>query len=547
MWKRQAAALVCALLVLLAWSKGRAQASPDAVCAGCHRTIYDNYEQTPMARGSGPAGPALLPGEFSHAASGIRYALQREAGGRAVLRYTRAAPLLDGHEKLEYFIGSGKRGRTYLFQTDGYWFQSPVNFYTRSAGYEMAPGYSAVHEMPSNLRVDEGCLSCHSSGVQPTAAGSPNHFGDRPFTQNGITCARCHGDASAHVASRGTSPVLNPAKLDSTRRDAICQQCHLEGEGSVLLRGKTALSYKPGDDLFQSVAYYVHANSDGAGVRAVSQVEALAQSVCQRRSGAAMSCTSCHDPHRTIPAAERVSWYRGRCLSCHTSAKIAHQHHPEQPDCTACHMPTKPTTDIAHEQATDHRILKRPAEMPMDEEQSSRLVPVLGSSRGPRELGLAYAAFARKGDLFSLGEAVKLLTVADGNSSAVASSGDPDVLFALAQMYSRQGEGQRAAELYRRVYQSSPSYPGAAAAMGDLAAANGDMAQAALAWTHALEQDSADVALRQRLAEAECRLGDRAAAVRTLEQALPFRPDAPLLRSTLVRWAEPGEKDCSIR
>ena len=47
--------------------------NPDAICMNCHREIYEKYERTPMARGSGAAVNGLLQGGFLHAASGIRY------------------------------------------------------------------------------------------------------------------------------------------------------------------------------------------------------------------------------------------------------------------------------------------------------------------------------------------------------------------------------------------------------------------------------------------------------------------------------------------
>ena len=524
-------------------SASAAQASTDAVCASCHRAIYDAYEKTPMARGSGPADAGVSTGSFDHAPSSIRYSVEQGADGQVHLRYERTKGVsLKGSQSLAYFIGSGKRGRTYLFQTEGYWFQSPINYYTRSNTWEMAPGYASAHGLPIDLRVDEGCLSCHSSGVQPSQTGSTNHFGDQPFSQSGITCARCHGDATAHVASGGKQAILNPAKMEPQRRDAVCQQCHLEGDVSVLHAGTHPSDVRPGDRLFDKVSYFVHAQQEDLNVRAVSQVEALAQSVCKLKSGDAMTCTSCHDPHRTVAASEKVAWYRGRCLACHTGVKFVAQHYLKQPDCTGCHMPTNPTTDIAHEQATDHRIRKiqQSADIPLDE-TASRLVAVLDSKKDARELGLAYATFAKKGDLFSLGESVRLLKVAE-----VQSPDDAAVAFILAQLSESQGDSEVAASLYQKVYRLNPGYPGAEQAMGDLAARKGSMAAAITLWKHALDHDRADVSMARRLAAAQCAQGERESAIKTLEHAVPFSPDAPELRATVLRWKATEQGDCRI-
>ena len=107
---------------------------PDAQCASCHREIYERYKETPMARASGPAADGFLPTDFVHSASGVHYRIT-EDGGRVWLSYEREAQTggafdsLEGRQELKYFIGSGKRGRTYLFEQQGYWFETPINWY----------------------------------------------------------------------------------------------------------------------------------------------------------------------------------------------------------------------------------------------------------------------------------------------------------------------------------------------------------------------------------------------------------------------------------
>ena len=92
---------------------------PNAACAPCHREIYERYRITPMANASGPAADGFLPGDFVHAASGVHYRVSEDAG-HIWLTYERQSPspdkALKGRQELRYFIGSGKRGRTYLFE-----------------------------------------------------------------------------------------------------------------------------------------------------------------------------------------------------------------------------------------------------------------------------------------------------------------------------------------------------------------------------------------------------------------------------------------------
>jgi hypothetical protein len=106
-------------------------------CAPCHASIYESYKRTPMAHASGPATEGLAPATFSHIKSGVHYRIYTE-GGSAWLSFDRPGdPAIEGKRELLYFIGSGRRGRTYLFSVDGFLFESPVNWY--AARHEHGP------------------------------------------------------------------------------------------------------------------------------------------------------------------------------------------------------------------------------------------------------------------------------------------------------------------------------------------------------------------------------------------------------------------------
>jgi len=111
----------------------------------------------------------------------------------------------------------------------------------------MNPNHSMREKCPSTLKVETGCLHCHATAVQPALPGAINHFAAQPFLYGGITCQSCHGDPSAHLASGGTAPILNPAKLSPSRRDSVCLQCHLEGETSVNRLGRSLSAFVPGE------------------------------------------------------------------------------------------------------------------------------------------------------------------------------------------------------------------------------------------------------------------------------------------------------------
>jgi predicted CXXCH cytochrome family protein len=456
--------------------------------------------------------------------------------GRAWLSYDRpnAPPehALKGEQELTYFVGSGQRGRTYLFQRDGFWFESPVNWFSKQRVWDMNPKSLKAREMPFTLEVDAGCLHCHSTGVQTSLAGAPNHFGMQPFLYGGIACQSCHGDPSAHLASGGTAPILNPAKLPPIRRDSVCLQCHLEGETVVNLPGRSLSAFLPGEDLSDYVTHFVHAGELGPAGRATSQWEALLQSECKKKSGDRLTCTTCHDPHSAPGAPQRVSYFRDRCLTCHGAPDFVSKHHPEQADCSGCHMPREKTGDVAHEQVTDHRIQRRPM-LALDQAgaHAGDLTVVGGGAASDRALGLAYFQFAQHGDVQAGHKAMQLLRRAEHNGEAQA---DPDLHTALGFMEQLSGDRQAAMREYQAALRANPADSVAAGDLAILQARGGDVSSAVTGLHWVSENDPGDTSASMDLAMIECALGDAQAATVALQHLLEFSPDDGKARQVLA-------------
>src|SRR5262249_23042215 len=144
-------------------------------------------------------------------------------------------------------------------------------------------------------------------------------------------------------------------------------------------------------------AYFVYKSERGSGGRATSQWEALLRSQCKKASGDQLTCTTCHDPHGSPSPETKVSFYRQKCLACHNRSGFAQTHHPNNPDCTSCHMARPPSSDIAHEQVTDHWIRRRIVNEPEQTPKTGELEAVQGTSDDDRDLGLAYAQLAESG------------------------------------------------------------------------------------------------------------------------------------------------------
>ena len=510
-------------------------------CAPCHASIYESYSRTSMARASGAAVDNLLPADFVHRKSGVHFRIYGE-DGHAWLSFERPGdPLVRGKRELLYSIGSGRRGLTYLFEVDGFFFESPVNWYGDKHVWDMTPAYQEATRIPMNLPVFTRCLFCHVSGMRLPAEGTENRYALPLFSQPGVACERCHGPGSAHVKG---GPIVNPARLSAERRDAVCMQCHLEGRAAIDRPGRRMHEYRPGDDLFDYVRYFVLADAPGPGLGAASQFEALAQSTCKRKSGDAMSCTSCHDPHSEPTPAERASYYRGKCLACHGAA-LGEKHHRDEPDCTACHMPAEPSANIAHTEVTDHRILRRPfvaarALEPDATPSEPRLVPFPSSvAADPRDLALAWQSLASSGTPSARSEAERLLRKAVAQSPE-----DPALLCALAHVEEQRGAAEGTRELYQRALAQDPYAIDAAADLGVLEARSGQVASAVELWQGALERAPYRSTIGMNLAYFFCFSGQFEKARSSVLRVLEFDPDLPAAK-TLLRLVGRTPPSCS--
>jgi tetratricopeptide (TPR) repeat protein len=501
-------------------------------CASCHSTIYQAYQRTSMARASGPAIKGLTPAEFTHKESGVHYRIYADSG-RAWLSFDRPGdPKVQGKRELLYYIGSGRRGRSYLFETDGFLFESPVNWYANKQTWDMAPAYQTGREIPLNLPAYTSCLHCHVSEMRPPAQGTDNLYPEPPFTHNGVACERCHGPGAAHVNG---GAIVNPAKLTPARRDDICMQCHLEGKAAIERPGHHVYEFRPGDPLSDYVRYFVLVNAQGSGLGAVSQVEALTQSQCKKKSADAMSCTSCHNSHQSPSAEDRVTFYRAKCLACHGAA-FGTTHHPDHPDCVACHMPASPSTDVAHTQVTDHRIPRRPQISPQLLQNSEttpplpRLVPFPDTETepDPRDLALAWDSVVESGMSVAEPKARELLSKA-----LKQTPDDPTLLSALAYVEQRRGSTEQARELYQKALAKDSSLVDAATNLGVIEAQAGDLPGALKLWQNAFQRAPARSSIGLNIARAYCGAGKFTEARTYTLRVLEFNPDLASARKLL--------------
>jgi tetratricopeptide (TPR) repeat protein len=487
-----------------------------------------------MAHASGPATENLTPADFVHGKSGVHYRIYTE-GDTAWLSFERPGdPGVNGKRQLLYFIGSGRRGRTYLFAVEGFVFESPVDWYAGQNVWDMAPRYGEAHEIPMNLPAYASCLECHTSGMQPPVQGTENRYAMPVFTRDGVACERCHGPGAAHT--NGGGAIVNPAKLAPDLRDAVCMQCHLEGKVGIDRPGRHAYEFNPGDKLSDYVRHYVLVGNGASGLDANSQFEALAQSTCKKKSGDSMSCINCHDPHYSPPANERASYYRGKCLACHGTAFGA-KHHSKNFDCIGCHMPSSLSTNIAHTEVTDHRIRRRPGSSPEFPQApaTQRSAPSLmrfpeskGAHDDVRDLALAWESLAENGMPEAESQAGRFLRLA-----ATQSPDDPAVLSGLAYVELKQGAINHARELYEKALALDPTLIDAATNLGVIEARSGHLRSAIALWQRAFERAPGKSSIGMNLARTLCESGQKQDARSQVLRVLQFNPDLSAAKKLL--------------
>jgi len=430
-------------------------------------------------------------------------------------------------------------------------FETPINWYSQEGRWNMTPAYTEARESPMNLPAYVDCLNCHTSGLQAPVAGTDNKFSGKPFLHGGITCQRCHGAGEGHIVSQqvtgrsasinssvvnspvvnssvADSSIVNPAKLPPDRRDSVCMECHFEGTVAVEQPGKRLYQFQPGERLSDYIHYFLRAENQSEKTQALSQFEALALSACQRKSGDKMWCGSCHDPHHEPDDAEKAAYYRGKCLGCHGES-FAAKHHPDKLDCTSCHMPALPSKDVAHTEATDHRILRYSSGLLLESPQLEDVIPEPRIVSFPardavepstRDLALAWETLAQRGLPGASREAEQYLRTAVKQRPE-----DAVPLAALAYIEQQHGHEKEARELYESALKQDPLATDAATNLGALEAQSGNLKRAVELWQGAFDRVPYRSAIGMNLAMAFCTAGQKEEARHYVERVLEFNPD----------------------
>jgi len=313
----------------------------DKACAECHKRASAVYAQTGMALAMEPiAGSKVLTENprLTMQLGPYSYEIKRQ-GKQSFYSVTDGKNTMS--VPIEYAVGQGRMGQTYVLQREGKFYESRVSFYNDTKNLDFTIG--SPRDVPPSLDEAFGrlletsevvsCFSCHSNGA---TAGQKLQL-DK--LAHGVGCESCHGPGAPHVASvkagePGYLSVFNPGRLGGDEQtQQFCASCHRGNDEFSLLQkmGVNNVRFQP-YRIFHSKCY-----SDDRNIR----------------------CTACHNPHE--PLREDAAYYDSRCLACHAlkGQKVVQGSSPGCPvatkDCVSCHMP-KVEVKAAHFAFTDHYI-----------------------------------------------------------------------------------------------------------------------------------------------------------------------------------------------
>ncbi|MFN8855478.1 MAG: tetratricopeptide repeat protein [Planctomycetaceae bacterium] len=489
-------------------------------CAVCHSEIAEQYAGHSMSQSLAAMADARVIEDYDQNVTftkgGCEYRV--EPGDDGIYHHERLVDgegqVYDQRVEVQYVVGSGQRGRSYFIDRGGVMFMSPISWYSQQNRWDLSPGYTDRNHLRFERPVSGRCLGCHAGRVN-AEAGENDRFNHPTIREAMISCERCHGPGKEHVAyhrssptPEGPDPIVNPAQLPPSKREAVCNACHLQGIEEVRRYGRTDFDFRPGMDLGEVWSIFV----EGTGVNAsgettaVSHVQQMHASRCYLGSEGKLGCITCHDPHRLAPEETRAAEFNQKCATCHATQKCAlpeaeQQAPPATGSCVACHMPRLGSHDVPHTTQTDHRILRR---RPSPGEPSAKPVSE-DDAKTPENL-----------QIFDLAE-VPLDQFAKDRALGIA-------LAARAEQAQDKDRAARAIALLGPVSAADPLDGAVADAYGISLALTGEVGQAIETWKAALRANTRNEALLYSLGLAYFTAGEHAEAMQYFDRLVTVNP-----------------------
>jgi hypothetical protein len=320
--------IILLFLALFASDDGGASRQVRA-CAGCHPAQAKPHPATSMAHAMELVPECKILKEhplLTFTEGKYSYRIERK-GDQSIYSIS------DGQEVRSYPIGwafgQGLAGQTYVFESNGEFYQTRMSYYDSINGLDLTLG--AANIKPTNMDEAIGirmapqerpqCFGCHATN---------SVIAKKLVTENliaGLQCERCHGSAENHLKKLAPMPKLSSMSTEQT--SAFCGQCHrtweeIAGSGQM---GVVNVRFQP---------------------------YRLTNSKCYDTDDSRISCLACHNPHQEID--RTAAHYDAKCQACHDGGKpSAVACKVAKSNCVTCHMP-KVEIPGSHHQFFDHEI-----------------------------------------------------------------------------------------------------------------------------------------------------------------------------------------------
>jgi Cytochrome c554 and c-prime len=317
-------------------------------CAVCHAEIFGAFLKSGHARSLKKAASLdwllkRLPIEYPDIAGGVQYRLEKSLKPGFALDLVASKDRQSETLHLLWAFGTERRAITFLGLSDREeCAEGRLSWYQDIDGLDITLGSRErvrdAHDALGrwlNAQESTKCFSCHTTRE---STGGPKALDE---ANAGIQCERCHGPGQKHMETflRGGNPfqdsIKNPARLSAQEQLDLCGECH--GAVPKVLQS----------DVRQQII------SDPSTVR--SPAKRLVLSRCYQESRGGLTCTICHNPHKSL--GESVAYYDQKCLLCHSGTSAGEKRCPSADKvCLACHLQRQGLT--AHLDFVDHWIRK---------------------------------------------------------------------------------------------------------------------------------------------------------------------------------------------
>ena len=514
-------------------------------CAECHADKVDSFSKTAHAESLRVAHGAQHWGDFGPDKSVMRtrrkdlwyevtaneqgmFQTSFEGTPRGMVRTTHRADLV---------MGSGKLALSYLYWHGDKLYQMPLVYFIPLDNWTNAPGFSdrfAWWDRPITPR----CLECHATYFEHLP-GAENTYRQDNFIA-AISCERCHGRGSEHVAYHRAHPeatrgaqIVDPRLLSRERQLDNCSLCH----GAVGRPIEPSFSYSAGEPLSRSFRFESRAANVGL-VHTVNQLERLGQSQCFLQAQS-MTCTTCHDPH--VAERDDVQKFSNRCMECHDPGS-----HPSPEkfgarltiNCIDCHMALKDDESLVFKTSTGDKLKLVQLRDHLIDIDAARSDDVLNHWRAGKadltstarlkELATTRMAIAKTA------QAQKLLLAGDRLSArqfleeAVATKADfAPALTGLATILLAEGNATAARERFEQAIAADAKFVPALLNLAILDSNTGQLEAALDRCRSVLAIEPQNAQAQLCLANCAAKLGDFAQAVEHLQELLHRTPNHP--------------------